>query len=161
LEGFVRSTDGSARVCGYNVTKESEREELKKLIRCFASDFNALEKLSVKETSASSAKCTRNNLGVDDVIKLLNLEDKAQANFDSLSGGLKQRVGVAAALVSDPILFVTTVVTLVILPSRIKPNEELKPTDLLKTLSKANVNCLFLMLNCVLFRVMLIGVFCC
>jgi len=41
-------------------------------------------------------------LPTQEVIKLLDLEDKTKEKFENLSGGLKQRVGVAAALVSDP-----------------------------------------------------------
>jgi ABC-2 type transport system ATP-binding protein len=102
LECIRPLTDGSARVCGYDVTKESEVKEIKKRIGVLPQDFNALDKLSVKENISLIGDMYDKHLSIDEVIKTLNLEDKANAKFDSLSGGLKQRVGVAAALVSDP-----------------------------------------------------------
>jgi ABC-2 type transport system ATP-binding protein len=39
---------------------------------------------------------------VDGLIKLVDLEDKKNAQFKHLSGGLKQRLGIAVALVNDP-----------------------------------------------------------
>jgi ABC-2 type transport system ATP-binding protein len=102
LECIRPLTDGSARVCGYDVTKGSEVKEIKKRIGVLPQDFNALDKLSVKENISLIGDMYDKHLSIDEVIKTLNLEDKANAKFDSLSGGLKQRVGVAAALVSDP-----------------------------------------------------------
>jgi len=39
---------------------------------------------------------------IDALMDLTNLRDKAAAQFNTLSGGLKQRLGIAIALVSDP-----------------------------------------------------------
>jgi ABC-2 type transport system ATP-binding protein len=39
---------------------------------------------------------------VDALMDLTHLRDKADAAFNTLSGGLKQRLGIAAALVNDP-----------------------------------------------------------
>lgn len=102
LECLRPLTGGTARVCGFDVTKDNEVKQIKKQIGVLPQDFNALDKLSVKENISLIGDMYEKNIGVDQVIKLLNLEDKANAKFDSLSGGLKQRVGIAAALVSDP-----------------------------------------------------------
>jgi ABC-2 type transport system ATP-binding protein len=102
LECLRPLTKGSARVCGFNVTKEKEVKEIKKKIGVLPQDFNALDKLTVKENIELIADMYDKHLKVNEIIKLLNLEDKANTKFESLSGGLKQRVGIAAALVSDP-----------------------------------------------------------
>jgi ABC-2 type transport system ATP-binding protein len=39
---------------------------------------------------------------IDALMDLTNLRDKSEARFNTLSGGLKQRLGIAIALVSDP-----------------------------------------------------------
>ncbi len=39
---------------------------------------------------------------VDGLIKLVDLEDKRNEQYRNLSGGLKQRLGIAIALVNDP-----------------------------------------------------------
>jgi len=102
LECLRPLTNGSAYVCGYDITKESEVREIKKNIGVLPQDYNALDKLTVKENIELIAEMYDKHLKVADVIKLLELEDKANAKFENLSGGLKQRVGIAAALVSDP-----------------------------------------------------------
>ena len=42
------------------------------------------------------------NADIDGLIELVNLTDKAQEQYKSLSGGLQQRLGIAIALVNDP-----------------------------------------------------------
>lgn len=42
------------------------------------------------------------HVNVDDLIKMMGLEDKRNILFMYLSGGLKQRVGIAISLVNDP-----------------------------------------------------------
>ena len=102
LECLRPLTKGTARVCGFDVSKEKEVKEIKKYIGVLPQDFNALDKLTVKENIELIANMYEKHLNVNDIIKLLNLEEKANAKFENLSGGLKQRVGIAAALVSDP-----------------------------------------------------------
>jgi len=102
LECLRSLSKGSALVCGYDITKDKDVEEIKKNIGVLPQDFNALDKLTVKENIELIADMYDKHLKIEDVIKLLNLEDKANSKFENLSGGLKQRVGIAAALVSDP-----------------------------------------------------------
>jgi ABC-2 type transport system ATP-binding protein len=42
------------------------------------------------------------NVDIDELIALVNLKDKAKEQYTTLSGGLKQRLGIAIALVNDP-----------------------------------------------------------
>ena len=102
LECLRPLTKGTAHVCGYDVTRENEVKEIKKNIGVLPQDYNALDNLTVKENIELIAEMYDKHLEVADVIKLLELEDKANTKFENLSGGLKQRVGIAAALVSDP-----------------------------------------------------------
>jgi ABC-2 type transport system ATP-binding protein len=102
LECLRPLTDGSAKVLGYDVTKNSEVKEIKRRIGVLPQDYSALDKLTVKENIDLIGSMYQKHLATEEVIKLLDLEDKTKARFENLSGGLKQRVGVAAALVSDP-----------------------------------------------------------
>jgi ABC-2 type transport system ATP-binding protein len=102
LECLRPLTGGSAKVFGYDITKDSEVKEIKKRIGVLPQDSSALDKLSVKENIDLIGDMYEKHLDVAEVIKLLDLEDKANEKFENLSGGLKQRVGVAAALVNDP-----------------------------------------------------------
>ncbi len=102
LECLRPLTGGTALVCGFDVSKDSEVKQIKRVIGVLPQDFNALDKLTVKENISLIGDMYQKTVGVDQVIKMLDLEDKANAKFENLSGGLKQRVGIAAALVSDP-----------------------------------------------------------
>jgi ABC-2 type transport system ATP-binding protein len=102
LECIRPLTSGSARVFGYDVTKRDDVKEIKKRIGVLPQDFSALDKLSVKENIDLIGGMYEKKLDTMKVIKLLDLEDKTKDKFENLSGGLKQRVGVAAALVNDP-----------------------------------------------------------
>jgi len=102
LECIRPLTSRSARVFGYDVTKKDEAKEIKKRIGVLPQEFSALDKLTVKENIDLIGDMYDKHLDVTDVIKLLDLEDKTNERFENLSGGLKQRVGVAAALISDP-----------------------------------------------------------
>jgi ABC-2 type transport system ATP-binding protein len=102
LECIRPLTSGTARVFGYDVTRNEDAKEIKKRIGALPQDFSALDKLTVKENIELIGDMYAKHLDVAEVIKLLDLEDKTNEKFENLSGGLKQRVGVAAALVSDP-----------------------------------------------------------
>src|SRR4030067_877546 len=101
LECLRSLTGGSARVFGYDVTKRDDIKEIKKRIGVLPQQFSALDKLSVKENIDLIGGMYKKKLDTLEVIKLLDLEDKTKERFENLSGGLKQRVGVAAALVND------------------------------------------------------------
>ena len=102
LECIRPLTGGSAKVLGYDVKNNSEVKEIKRRIGVLPQDFSALDKLTVKENIDLIGDMYEKHLPTEEVIKLLDLEDKTKTRFENLSGGLKQRVGVAAALVSDP-----------------------------------------------------------
>jgi len=102
LECLRPLTSGSAHILGYDVNNNSEVKEIKRKIGVLPQDFSALDKLTVKENIDLIGNMYQKRLPTAEVIKLLDLEDKTKEKFENLSGGLKQRVGVAAALVSDP-----------------------------------------------------------
>jgi ABC-2 type transport system ATP-binding protein len=102
LECIRPLTSGTAKIFGYTVNSDVDVKEIKKRIGVLPQDFNALDKLTVKENIDLIGDMYAKHLDISKVIKLLDLEDKTNERFENLSGGLKQRVGIAAALVSDP-----------------------------------------------------------
>jgi len=102
LECIRSLTSGTAKVLGYDVTNNSEVKDLKRKIGVLPQEYCALDKLTVKENIELIGDMYEKHLNAKEVIKLLDLQDKSKVRFENLSGGLKQRVGVAAALVSDP-----------------------------------------------------------
>jgi ABC-2 type transport system ATP-binding protein len=65
--------------------------------------FNSFDRITVRETLQYFSRLFGcRNTDVDGLIALADLKDKTHEQFKNLSGGLKQRLGVAVALVNDP-----------------------------------------------------------
>lgn len=104
LECIRKPTSGKAVVLGFDILKDEE--EIKKRIGVLPQDFNTFARLTVKENIEYFAGMFGSSVDADSLIKLVDLEDKRNEQYRKLSGGLKQRLGVAIALVNDPeILF--------------------------------------------------------
>jgi len=65
-------------------------------------NFNAFDLLTVHENIDYFARMYSKHVDIERIIKEFGLEDKRNVLFKSLSGGLKQRLGVILALVNDP-----------------------------------------------------------
>ncbi len=102
LECLRNPTGGQARVLGYDVSKRSDQAEIRKRIGVLPQDFNAIDRLTVKENIDYFGAMFDHQLDANELIELVDMKDKTNAQFKTLSGGLKQRVGLAAALVNDP-----------------------------------------------------------
>ncbi len=102
LECLRPLTSGEVTVLGEDVTDSHGIRRIKKRIGVLPQDFNALRRLTVRENLELFADMYGNSASVSGLIDVFDLQDKAKVRFDALSGGLKQRVGVAAALVNDP-----------------------------------------------------------
>ena len=102
LECLRPLTSGTAKIFGYDVTRTEDEKELKKRIGVLPQDYNALDKLNVKENIELIADMYEKRLNIVETIELLGLKDKTKERFQNLSGGLKQRVGIACALINDP-----------------------------------------------------------
>jgi ABC-2 type transport system ATP-binding protein len=102
LECIRPLTSGSASVFGYDVTRNKDVKEIKKRIGVLPQEYSALDKLTVKENIDLIADMYQKHLDTIKTIDLLDLKDKTNERFENLSGGLKQRVGVACALINDP-----------------------------------------------------------
>ncbi len=102
LECLRPLTSGDVTVLGEDVTDSHGIRRIKKRIGVLPQDFSALRRLTVRENLELFADMYGNSASVSGLIDVFGLQDKARVRFDALSGGLKQRVGVAAALVNDP-----------------------------------------------------------
>lgn len=100
MECLKNSTAGSVNILGYDIKKDEMK--VKKKIGVLPQDFNAFEWLTVYENIDYFAQMYPKHVNVDSLIKMLSLEDKRDTLFKDLSGGLKQRVGIAISLVNDP-----------------------------------------------------------
>jgi ABC-2 type transport system ATP-binding protein len=100
LECLRKPTGGKAYVLGYDISKDGEN--IKKRTGVLPQDFATYDRLTVKETIQYFAGMFDSHPDIDGLIKQVDLEDKKNTLFRNLSGGLKQRLGIAVALVNDP-----------------------------------------------------------
>lgn len=102
LECLRTPSGGEAKVLQYDVSKRADQAEIRKRIGVLPQDFNAIDRLTVHENIDYFGSMYGRHLDPDQLIELVDLKDKRDAQFKTLSGGLKQRVGLAVALVNDP-----------------------------------------------------------
>src|SRR6266699_3414663 len=102
LECLRNPTGGQALVLGYDVSRRSDQAEIRKRIGVLPQDFNAIDRLTVRENIDYFGAMFKHQLDADKLIELVDLKDKRDEQFKKLSGGLKQRVGLAVSLVNDP-----------------------------------------------------------
>jgi len=100
MECLRDPTSGHIQVLGMD-TKERSREIIKN-IGILPQRFDAYDLLTVRENIAYFAGMFDAKADVDSLIATVALEEKTNELFKNLSGGLKQRVGVAISLVNDP-----------------------------------------------------------
>jgi ABC-2 type transport system ATP-binding protein len=100
LEGLLEPTSGQVTILGHT-WKENARE-LREAMGISLQETRLSEKLSVLETVKLFAGFYRQPLAPREVLKQMQLEEKADAWVGKLSGGQRQRLAVATALVGNP-----------------------------------------------------------
>jgi len=100
IEGIRTPTRGKIKVLGHDMSKTNK--EIKEKIGVLPQEFSSFDRLTVRETLIYFSSLYKKSADVDHIIDIMNLEDKENVLYQNLSGGLKQRVGVAIALVNDP-----------------------------------------------------------
>jgi ABC-2 type transport system ATP-binding protein len=94
-------TSGTVRLLGMDVTKK--KRDILPRIGVLPQGFTSFDRITVAETIQYYSRLfSRRDTDVEGLIALVNLDDKSKEQFQNLSGGLKQRLGIAVALVNDP-----------------------------------------------------------
>ena len=100
LEGLRRRTSGTVSVLGFDPWGEGGK--LHRLIGVIPQEFRFFEKITVREAIQYYATLFANSVSVEELVAKVELTEKVDARFDTLSGGQKQKLGLALALVNDP-----------------------------------------------------------
>ena len=100
LEGLRRRTSGDVRVLGFDPWTQLDR--LRTRIGVIPQDFHFFPKLTPREAVRLYANLFAVKVDVDALLARVELTDKADDYYDTLSGGQHQKLGVALALVNDP-----------------------------------------------------------
>ncbi len=101
----LQPTEGTVLYDDYDVTKH--QHEIRKIIGYLPQDFRAFEGVRVRDfleyvaiLKQLSPKSIRG--AIADVLDITNLSDRAKTKIHELSGGMKQRLGIAQAFLGDP-----------------------------------------------------------
>jgi ABC-2 type transport system ATP-binding protein len=101
VDTIRRPTSGKVSLLGMDVTKK--KHDIVPRIGVLPQGFSSFDRITVRETIQYYSRLFRGrDVDVDGLIDLVKLTDKAQDQYKNLSGGLKQRLGIAIALVNSP-----------------------------------------------------------
>ncbi len=132
------STNGKIIINGVDLTsmKRKKIPYLRRKMGIVFQDFRVLEKMTVFENVAFAMHAVGSKLRdirkrVPYVLSLVDLSDKARRKVSELSGGEKQRVGIARALVNNPSIIIADEPT-----GNIDPSMSYEIVDLLSQINK-------------------------
>jgi ABC-2 type transport system ATP-binding protein len=100
LEGYRRRDDGEVEVLGYDPARAPRA--FRERIGVVLQQSQLWPTLSVREVHRMFAGYYERPRDVDEVIRLVGLEEKSDARVKTLSGGQKRRLDLGVALVGDP-----------------------------------------------------------
>src|SRR6187397_288600 len=99
-EGLTEADSGDVEVLGLHWTSDASR--LRQRLGIQLQETQLSDKLTVAETLRLFRSFFDQGPSPDEVIALVQLEEKRAARVSALSGGQKQRLALACALVGDP-----------------------------------------------------------
>jgi ABC-2 type transport system ATP-binding protein len=94
-------SSGKVSLLGMDVTRK--KLDIVRRIGVLPQAFSSFDRLTVKETLQYYSRLFgAGRTDIDLLMELVNLTDRSKEQYRNLSGGLKQRLGIALALVNDP-----------------------------------------------------------
>ena len=102
IETLREKTSGEVIVNGINLDKDPE--QIKKIIGVQLQTSGFYPSLRLVELIELFAGLYNRKTDPMELLKLVNLEDKARNKFKELSGGQKQRFSIATTLINDPLI---------------------------------------------------------
>ena len=100
IESIREPTAGTIKILGENIATSFNK--IKEKIGILPQEYISFDRLTVRETLEFYSKLYKRRANIDVIIGAMDLKGEANKLYMNLSGGLKQRVGVAISLVNDP-----------------------------------------------------------
>jgi len=100
MEGLREPNGGEVKILGLDPWKNGY--ELHKKIGVIPQEFTFFEKTSPREAINYYANLFNVKVNADEILKEVLLEDMSKQSFENLSGGQKQKTGLALSLVNSP-----------------------------------------------------------
>jgi ABC-2 type transport system ATP-binding protein len=121
LSGYMPPTMGIARVAGYDVVDDSL--EVRKRVGYLPETVPLYPDMTVYDYLKFMADLRHIKNGedrVDDVLEIVHMEDRANGYISNLSKGMRQRVGLAQALLHEPEVLILDEPTIGLDPAQIR-----------------------------------------
>lgn len=100
IETLRKKTGGEVKVGGYNIDRDADK--IKKLIGVQLQASGFYPGLNLTELIALFSGLYNEPVDAKELLRLVNLEDKARNKYKELSGGQKQRFSIATTLINKP-----------------------------------------------------------
>jgi len=100
LEGLTPATAGTASVLGIEVTEQPQAVKARIGVQLQASSYH--QYLTLREILELFGSFYPRRADPMELLRRVHLEDRADARMRTLSGGMKQRFSIVAALVNEP-----------------------------------------------------------
>jgi ABC-type multidrug transport system ATPase subunit len=133
LATITDRTEGTVTWNGVDISKHPD--ELRQVLGYLPQDFGVYPNLNAREfleylAAIKGLDARSANRRIDELLQLVNLVDSAKRPLGAFSGGMKQRVGIAQALLNDPQLLIVDEPT-----AGLDPEERVRFRNLLADLS--------------------------
>jgi ABC-2 type transport system ATP-binding protein len=100
IESIRTPTAGTIKLLG--IDTKTGFDQVKERISILPQEFHSFERFTVRETLTYFSKLYKKRANINEILDAMDLRSHEKKLYRNLSGGLKQRVGVALSLVNDP-----------------------------------------------------------
>ena len=102
IECLKTSDKGKVEIFGIDLKDKKKQNDVKRRIGVMPQNFNAFDWLTVKENLEYFRELYSSKISTDELIDRVGLRKKMNSIYKTLSGGTKQRVGIAISLINEP-----------------------------------------------------------